>query len=202
MIKHAQPLKGLEKAKNNIIKPRKQQMERNEKLVIVINGKGGVGKDTLCESITSEYKILNVSAITPIKEIAQIYGWQGEKDEKARRFLSELKRAFTNYNDLPTRYLLEQYQAFLKSDDGIMFVHIREGEEIRKFVEAVAGKCVTLLIYNNTMNRQVYGNESDDCVEQYDYDYRFDNSAPLKQSKEAFLKYIGEIWEKERDRLI
>ena len=175
-------------------------MENNEKLVIVINGKGGVGKDTLCESITAEYKILNVSAITPIKEIAQEYGWQGEKDEKARRFLSELKRAFTNYNDLPTRYLLKQYQAFLNSDDRIMFVHIREGEEIRKFVEAVDGKCITLLIYNDTMNQQVYGNESDDCVEQYEYDYKFDNSAPLKQSKEAFLTYIGEIWKKERTR--
>lgn len=179
---------------------RKRQMEKNEKLVIVINGKGGVGKDTLCESISSEYKILNVSAITPIKEIAKAYGWQGEKDEKARRFLSELKKAFINYNDLPTRYLLEQYQSFLKNDDVIMFVHIREGEEIRKFVEAVDGKCVTLLIYNAAMNEQVYGNESDDCVEQYEYDYRFDNSAPLKQSKEAFLKYIEEIWKKERIR--
>lgn len=175
-------------------------MEKKEKLVIVINGKGGVGKDTLCESITAEYKILNVSAITPIKEIAKAYGWQGEKDEKARRFLAELKRAFTHYNDLSTRYLLKQYQAFLNSDDQIMFVHIREGEEIQKFVEAVDGKCVTLLIYNDTMNQQIYGNESDDCVEQYEYDYKFDNSAPLKQSKEAFLTYIDEIWNNERTR--
>lgn len=173
-------------------------MEKKEKLVVVINGKGGVGKDTLCESISAKYKVFNVSAITPIKEIAEKYGWNGEKDDKARRFLSELKKAFTDYNDLPTRYLLDQYKAFLNNDSQVMFVHIREGAEIQKFADAIEGNCVTLLIYNDKAKKQVYGNESDDCVEQYEYDYKYNNSAPLEQSKEAFLSYFDNIWKQKQ----
>ena len=101
-----------------------------EKLVIIINGVGGVGKDTLCDFAAKYYKIRKISAITPIKEIAQHYGWNGEKDERSRKFLSDVKRAFIEYNDLPTQYLLKQYEKFKKSEDEILFVHIREKEEI------------------------------------------------------------------------
>lgn len=170
-------------------------MEKSKKLVVVINGKGGVGKDTLCESINTKYKIFNVSAITPIKEIAKENGWNGEKDNKSRKFLADLKKVFTEYNDLPTKYLLEQYEDFLESDNQVMFVHIREASEIQKFVNATHKSCVTLLIYNDKVNNQVYGNESDDQVDQYDYDYRYNNSAPLEQSKAEFLAFFDQIWE-------
>ena len=54
------------------------------KLTIVINGKGGVGKDTLCMSLPHR-RVRNISSITPIKEIAAMHGWNGEKDLKSRR---------------------------------------------------------------------------------------------------------------------
>ena len=44
----------------------------HKKLVIVINGKGGLGKDTLCESLRIDYRVTNISAITPIKEIENL----------------------------------------------------------------------------------------------------------------------------------
>ena len=47
------------------------------KLTIVINGKGGVGKDTLCRFAAERYKTRNISSITPIKELAAACGWQG-----------------------------------------------------------------------------------------------------------------------------
>ena len=83
-----------------------------KKLVMVMNGKGGVGKDALCQALESRFSVVNISSITPIKEIASQHGWQGEKTPEARRFLAELKRVFVEYNDLPTRYLVEQYGAF------------------------------------------------------------------------------------------
>ena len=103
------------------------------KLTIVINGKGGVGKDTLCRFAAERYKTENVSSITPIKEIAALCGWQGEKTDRARKFLSDLKALTAEYNDFPTNYLVAQYRAFLASDGELLFVHIREPEEIRKF---------------------------------------------------------------------
>ena len=116
-----------------------------KKLVIVINGSGGVGKDTLCELAAEHYKVKNVSSITPIKEIAALCGWDGKKDDKSRKFLSDLKRLCVEYNDYPTVWAREQYEDFKTGCEEIMFVHIREPEEIAKFVKATNGEAKTLL---------------------------------------------------------
>ncbi|MBQ7337842.1 MAG: hypothetical protein IJW40_05220 [Clostridia bacterium] len=163
------------------------------KLTIVINGKGGVGKDTLCLSLTDR-RVRNVSSITPIKEIASQHGWNGEKDLKSRRFLAELKRVFTEYNDLPNRYLVEQYREFLEGDEDILFVHIREADQIKAFVQGVHGDCITLLVRRDLPETaQGYGNRADDDVENYPYDVIFDNNHPLEQSTVAFSKLIDEL---------
>ena len=62
------------------------------KLVIVVNGSGGVGKDTLCNFVGEKYASESVSSIDPIKKLAAECGWDGGKDDKSRRFLAELKR--------------------------------------------------------------------------------------------------------------
>ena len=168
-----------------------------KKLVMVINGKGGVGKDALCQALEQTYKVVNVSAITPIKEIAAQHGWQGEKTPQARRFLAELKRVFVDYNDLPTQYLVEQYEAFAESDAHILCVHIREPEEIAKFVRATGGKAKTLLIRGgDRMKKAVYGNASDDCVEDYDYDYYFLNDKGLDDAERDFCAFLRSVIEK------
>ena len=165
------------------------------KLTIVINGKGGVGKDTLCLSLTNR-RVRNVSSITPIKEIAAMHGWNGEKDLKARRFLAELKRVFTEYNDLPTRYLVEQQQEFMNSEDEILFVHIREADQIEAFVQGVKGDCLTLLVRRDLPETAAgYGNRADDDVENYAYDIIFDNNRPLEQSIVAFAALIDQLLE-------
>lgn len=86
-----------------------------KKTVIIINGTGGAGKDTLCGLASKHYKVKNISAITPIKEIAGNYGWNGEKDSRARKFLSDLKKVFIDYNDMPTKYLHGEYKEFLEA---------------------------------------------------------------------------------------
>ena len=72
-----------------------------EKAVFVINGTGGVGKDTVCEMAAALCPVRSVSSITPIVEIARSAGWDGVKTPASRRLLSRLKDAFTEYNDLP-----------------------------------------------------------------------------------------------------
>ena len=163
------------------------------KLTIVINGKGGVGKDTLCLSL-QERRVRNISSITPIKEIAAQHGWNGEKDLKSRRFLAELKRVFTEYNDLPNRYLVQQAQEFGESEDEILFVHIREADQIEAFVRGVDGNCITLLVRRDLPEvAGGYGNRADDDVENYPYDIIFDNNRPLEQSTAAFAALIEQL---------
>lgn len=162
-----------------------------KKAVIVINGQGGVGKDTLCELAAKHFNVKNVSSITPIKELAARCGWGGEKDDKARKFLSDLKRVLVEYNDYPTVWAKSEYEKFLSSDEQIMFVHIREGEEIKKFVDATGGVAKTLLVRGGErMTKSNYGNASDDLVEQYNYDLYYVNEKTLDIAEEEFVKLL------------
>ncbi len=164
-----------------------------EKLVVIINGTGGAGKDTLCELAGHRYRVKNISAITPIKKIAAENGWDGGKDGKSRKFLADLKQLFVAYNDLPNRYLMEEYRRFLDSRDQILFVHIREGSEIDKFKKGVDIPCVTLLVHKNFGEQVVWGNPSDDLVEQYPYDYQYNNEKALEEAEDDFAAFLGKI---------
>ena len=163
------------------------------KLAIVINGGGGAGKDTLCDFAAKKFKTVNVSSIDPIKKIAGENGWQGEKTPEARRFLSELKRVFTEYNDLPTNYILKKYEDFLSDDSELFFVHIREGEQIAHFIEKarqIGGQPISLLVRTQRCSEN-YGNASDDDVEKYDYDFVFYNDKPLDVIVPEFIEFIS-----------
>jgi hypothetical protein len=166
-----------------------------EKLVVIINGFGGSGKDTLCEVICKHYKATIISSITPVKEIASKHGWDGSKDIRSRRFLSELKRAFINYNDLPYKYLMSEYKKFLESDKEIMFAHIRESDQILQFINGVGSNCITLLIQKNKKlgDQNRYGNYSDDNVTDYNYDFYYNNDKSLDELEEDFLKFFNNM---------
>lgn len=174
------------------------------KIVIIINGNGGVGKDTLCDFASEWYKATSISSITPIKEIAYLGGWRGEKDPKSRKLLADLKKAFVEYNDKPYQYLIEQYNKFLCDDSQILFAHIREGKEIDKFRKYVDIPCATLLIRRDLPLKN-WGNDSDDNVENYEYDYVYDNDKSLLETRKDFKTFlndvVSDIIEKEVSRL-
>ena len=165
-----------------------------KKAVLVINGQGGVGKDALCEIAERHFKVRNISSITPIKEIAKMCGWDGTKDDRSRKFLADLKQLSVEYNDYPTLWAMAQYEDFLTTDEEVMFVHIREPEEIAKFVAATGGEARTLLIRGGERVRlSAYGNAADDLVENYYYDYYYTNDKPLDVAKEEFTSLLRDI---------
>lgn len=167
-----------------------------KKTVFVINGAGGVGKDTLCDLAAKHFRVYNVSSIDPIKEIAAMTGWAGEKTDKARKFLSDLKRLTIDYNDYPTIWGKARFDEFMNSENEIMFFHIREAEEIEKYVKATSGMAKTLLIRGgDRMSKSYYGNVSDDEVENYNYDYYFVNDKNLEEAEIAFCEFLKNITE-------
>ena len=165
-----------------------------KKIAIVINGAGGVGKDTLCNMAARHFRVRNLSSVDPIKAIAAQCGWDGTKDARSRRFLSDLKALCIAYNDFPTRWAADRYREFLASEDEVFFFHIREPEEIRKFVDATGGAARTLLVRGGARTRNgAYGNASDDGVENYRYDVYFVNDRPLAQTEAAFTRLIADM---------
>ena len=162
-----------------------------EKLVIIINGAGGVGKDTVCRILSEAYHVKNISSIDPIREIARRGGWEmTDKSNAGRRLLSDLKAAFVRYNNLPTEYLLREYQEFLSSGDEILFVHIREPEEILKFREKLYTRNITLLITSGRVQEGTFGNPSDDRVRDFEYDYIYQNDGAESNLRADFMKFF------------
>lgn len=169
-----------------------KQYKLSDKMVVVINGKGGVGKDAMCSIAQEAFAVRVISAITPIKNIARLCGWNGAKDKKSRKFLSDLKRLLVEYNDLPTTYLTEEYQAFLQSEDDILFVHIRERDQIEAFLNRVNTPKMTLLVKSTRsgMEQGKLGNASDDEVELFDYDFTYWNNGTLDEARHDFPEFL------------
>ena len=77
-----------------------------------------------------------------------------------------------------------------------MFLHIREPEEIAKFVKATNSNARTLLIRGGErMKKAVYGNVSDDRVEDYNYDYYFCNDKTLTEAEADFCAFLRGVME-------
>lgn len=177
-----------------------------KKLIVVVNGKGGVGKDKLCEYGGWYYESKVVSAIDPIKEAARILGWES-KDLEGRKFLSDLKSLSIGFNDYPTKYLLHEVEDFIESDLQVLFVHIREPEEISKFLVGLLGlfdggeKFVTTktLLVRRDVGIESYGNKSDDNVENYSYDWIVDNNGSLLELKDKIVQLLEEELEDESE---
>ena len=150
------------------------------KEIVVINGSGGVGKDTFVQFCGEYTSIMN-------KVLA---GWNGEKDEKSRKFLSDLKELGIEYNDAPFKYISNMAEEFKNSDKQIMFVHIRECEEIEKCKQCLNAK--TLLITNKNV-AAINTNVSDRDVNKYEYDYHINNDGTLEELKQKAKEFVEEL---------
>lgn len=163
------------------------------KSVFIINGSGGVGKDSVCHAAAACWRVQNISSITPILQVARAAGWDGNKTPEARRLLSRLKEVCTEYNDLSFRYCMEQYAAFRQSDAEMLFVHIREPEEIERFRQAVGAGCFAVLVRRPSLEqtRGVLGNRSDDGVDAYAYDGVLVNDGTLDELPQKVRAFFG-----------
>lgn len=112
--------------------------------------------------------------------MAVLLGWNGEKDEKGRRLLSDLKDAATRYCDLPMK-LMRDYQEMLEDifpPVDILFFHIRESEEIDRAKKEF--NAITLLVKRPDAEK-VTSNHADKNVDDYSYDYTIYNNGTLAE---------------------
>lgn len=169
--------------------------------VVIINGIGGAGKDQfvkfcqeLLETDDLVNRCLNVSTVDYVKEIAGYCGWNGEKDPASRKFLSDLKKAMTEWRDLPimdVKGQLNRYSNICRwngVEDTVAFVHCREPEEIARLVGEL--NAITLLIRRESAENVQQINDSDNNVLNYSYDYIVQNEGTLEDLKASARMFL------------
>lgn len=164
---------------------------KENKYVFIINGSGGVGKDAFVNFVSEIAPTINYSSVSRIKEIAKIIGWNGEKDEISRKFLSDLKILTTNYCDLSYKDMIKKIQEFENNNlFKYLFLHIREPEEIKKIkLEIKTLTCKTILIKNDSI-KHIKSNMADENVFNYNYDYIILNNGTLDELKGKAREFI------------
>lgn len=164
------------------------------KKVFIINGSGGVGKDTFCEYVGHYAKVKVISSIDLVKDYASKMGWNGSKTPRDRKFLSDLKDLLTKYNDYPFRDICQKVLWFKEDDNEFLFIHIREPEEIDRAKREFNAH--TILMVNDNV-KGIYSNHADTRVLEYNYDIVIDNSGTLKDL-EIIAKDFVEKWRNKR----
>lgn len=164
------------------------------KKVFIINGSGGVGKDTFCEYVGHYAKVKVISSIDLVKDYASKMGWNGSKTPRDRKFLSDLKDLLTKYNDYPFRDICQKVLWFKEDDNEFLFIHIREPEEIDRAKREFNAH--TILMVNDNV-KGIYSNHADARVLEYNYDIVVDNSGTLKDL-DIIAKDFVEKWRNKR----
>ena len=170
------------------------------KCVVIINGSGGVGKDTFIELVGNYMRAVSYSSVDKVKEIAKYVGWDGSKSERNRKFLSDLKLLTTDYNNMPLKAMLRRVSEF--SDElntPLLFLHVREPEEIEKIKNAIE-ECefpyidyvCTLLITRDSVP-VITSNMADANVFNYEYDYIVHNDGTIEDLKDSAKVFLAEI---------
>lgn len=159
--------------------------------IVIINGQGGAGKDTfvnLCKKHKSN--IYNISTIDYVKDIAYSVGWDGAKDEKGRKLLSDLKAALTTYDNIPFNSVCNQIENISDiENDAVIFIHCREPEEICKF--KLKYDAIALLVLRGEIHN--LGNYSDNNVLLCNYDYQINNNGSLTNLENDAIIFLEKL---------
>jgi len=170
--------------------------------VIVVNGGAGVGKDRFVKIFKdiSGLRVKNYSSVDRVKNVAELcFGWNGKKDEKSRKFLSDVKRSWSEFNDGPTNDILNRIDIDTKYciekgkniKNNVYFVHIREPEEIAKIQKIYGDNCITLIVNKDVEIHP--DNFSDKNVNNFEYQYTIDNNNGLEELNEKVQQFINDI---------
>lgn len=160
------------------------------KHIFIVNGSGGCGKDTFASLLNEIVPVYKYSSIDKVKQIATMCGWTGSKEEKDRKFLSDLKLLTTEYNDMAFEDIRAAVLKFGRSKlHKIMLIDIREPAEIERAKQAFGAK--TILIKSNRVP-VITSNMADANVFNYEYDYEFDNSGTIEDLREKVIEFAAD----------
>ena len=166
----------------------------------IINGRPRSGKDTFVNFCLEELGAFGklISTVDFVKKIATECGWDGTKDLKNRKFLSDLKDLLTNWGDVPYKKTLQEIDMFKfdldcwnVSDKGVVFIMCREPKEIERFERELNAK--SLLIRRASVEFEQQSNHADSEVLNHKYDYIIENNGTVDELKEKAKEFLKNL---------
>ena len=194
-----------------------------KKAIVVINGKGGIGKDTLINSIEQGKNcyVHNSSSIDLVRDMCEpvtALSSKAEKDLAYRQMLADIKHAVDRYYrqkhgiGLTTKDMIDDvFEGWLEDDlekiegytSSVIFIHIREPENIKEFLaeakkelkkRGINDIVLTTLLIRSERGLDSYGNSSDDRVENFEYEHIYESKNGISEDAECFRKmFFSEI---------
>lgn len=177
-------------------------MER--KVILIINGYPGAGKDTFADVVVTSLANLgwharSISSIDPIRAMLRKEGIPVDKKGPAeRKLMSDVKAAFNAYDRHADRMAAQAALDFVqRPGDRAIFVHVREQESI-DFMEKLVPEPIwfTSVFVERDFDCAALSNESDKGVEAYCYDFRAinnDTKEKFEQAAEIFARTLNEM---------
>lgn len=155
--------------------------KRCKSFIFIINGSNGVGKDTFIDKLRDElrdYEYLNISSIDVVKNMLRKNEiWDGQKDEKGRQLLAEVKAAINKYSDFINTDIIMRVGRWRPRTmmNSIAFIHVREPEQIdilSRRLESAFGEfsMVGTILIKRASAEAAANNDADMNVENYKYD--------------------------------
>ena len=166
------------------------------KKIFILNGKPGSGKDTFAAFLNEFVPTDHYSSVTKVKAVAEMCGWDGEKNLKSRKFLSDLKYLTSEFNDMAFQDVKKKIDEFLWDDETyeVLLIDFREPEEIERCYQELGAE--SIYIYRPDVYDQETSNTADKFVYNYYYDYTIINDGTLDNLRELakgfYEKFIKE----------
>lgn len=160
------------------------------KNVVLLNGSATCGKNTFVEQLSSIVKVEHWSTVDKYKDILkQFFPLEYNEEHKTdhiRQFLSEFKALSTKYFNDPYNETMKKIFEFFESpsDAEILFIDIREPEEIQKILNRFSNDEVVTLLIDNPNKECNMSNNSDANVFDFTYDWIVVNDGTIEDLKE------------------
>ena len=165
------------------------------KLILIVSGSAGMGKDTFVAQIAKHKPTAHVHIADKAKHAAFYIGWNGRKDEKGRKLLSDLKIAIDEFNDGCFSYVCEITEKFLANEGsyaGIecLCIYMRESKDIKRFSNMY--ECYSVCVFDDR-KEHITSNIADAEVFNHPFDFVIKNCDTIENLESRAIVLLSMI---------
>lgn len=167
--------------------------------IYIVNGAPGSGKTTFEQDVQMMIKedVYILSTVDTIKKAAQVLGWNNTKTPENRKFLSDLKKLWIEWDDgvfkdIKRRLSVieKHYEVYdISPNRAIVFIDSREPAEIDRLKRELGARTILIERPSGADDARIL-NSSDRDVNNYTYDIKIINSRDLDYMHELAKKFI------------